>query len=72
MKGMQLQYFTVSEKLKIKDKGHVGTYLTQAGREEFKKVQHLKQDNFIWYSDDDLVSSAANADDDDDDKMTGE
>jgi hypothetical protein len=31
-----------SEKLKIKDKGRVGTYFTQIGRKKFKKVRHLK------------------------------
>jgi hypothetical protein len=40
-KGMQLKSFMVSEKLKTKDKGHMGTYFTWIGRKECKKVQHL-------------------------------
>jgi hypothetical protein len=31
-----------SKKLKIKDKGHVGTQFAWIGRNEFQKVQHLK------------------------------
>jgi hypothetical protein len=32
----------MGEKLNIKDKGCMGTYFTQNGRKEFKKVQHIK------------------------------
>jgi hypothetical protein len=39
-KGMQLQSFTVSDKLK--DKGHLGMYFTKTGGKEFKKMWHLK------------------------------
>jgi hypothetical protein len=41
-KGMQLRSFIVSEKLKIRNKGNVGTYFTRIGRKEFPEVLHFK------------------------------
>jgi hypothetical protein len=42
IKGMRKRSFMVSEKLKIRDKGHMGMYFTQIDRKEFKKVWHIK------------------------------
>jgi hypothetical protein len=58
----------VSEKLKIKDKGHMGTYFNQISRKEFKKCGISNspggsKHNIIWYSDDDHMSSAADNND---------